>query len=282
MGSVALNNRIVDPVAAPKAVGQIRAVALPNEHGGWSLSLEPAILGLLVAPSWSGVMLSLVGLLAFVTRTPLKVALVDRWRHRRLERTELAERIALIEMILLACLLGLAFALTSQTGWWWPIAVATPLFAIELWYDMHSRGRRLLALLSGPLGIGALAASVVMVGGGSTHLALGAWLAISIRSIAAIFFVRFQLARSKGQDRASSSQTGFVQGLVALIALSAWAVGLLADWASLLPWTVAALVMIIVSIHLVLSRRPVPSPKIVGIQQLVLGIVFVAAAGMAF
>ena len=85
-------------------------------------------------------MLSLVGLLAFVTRTPLKVALVDRWRHRRLERTGLAERIALAELILLACLLGLAFALTPQTGWWWPIALATPLFAIELWYDMHSRG----------------------------------------------------------------------------------------------------------------------------------------------
>ncbi len=271
-----------DPVTAPKAVGRIRAVALPNEHGGWSLSLEPAILGLLVAPSWSGVMLSFVGLLAFVTRTPLKVALVDRWRHRRLDRSVLAERIALSEMVLLALLLGLAFVLTPQTGWWWPIALATPLFVVELWYDMHSRGRRLLALLSGPLGIGALAASVVMVGGGSTRLALGAWLAISIRSIAAIFFVRFQLARSKGQDRASELETGMVQALVASIALAAWLIGPLTESSALLPWTVTMLVMVIVSIHLVLSRLPVPPPKIVGIQQLVMGVVFVVATGLAF
>lgn len=271
-----------DPAAAPKAVGRIRAVALPNEHGGWSLSLEPAILGLLVAPSWSGVMLSLVGLLAFVTRTPLKLALVDRWRHRRLERTGLAERIALAEMVLLGCLLGLAFAFTPHSGWWWPIALATPLFVIELWYDMHSRGRRLVALLSGPLGVGALAASVVLVGGGSTLLALGAWLAISIRSIAAIFFVRFQLARSRGQDRASELQTGLVQALVAGIALVAWLEGPLTNSSSLLPWPVAALVMAIVGIHLVLSRRPVPPPKVVGLQQLVFGVVFVIAAGLAF
>ncbi len=273
---------MADPVTAPKAVGRIRAVALPNEHGGWSLSLEPAILGLLVAPSWSGVMLSLVGLLAFVTRTPLKVALVDRWRHRRLDRSVLAERIASTEMALLAFLLGLAFVLTTHTGWWWPIVLATPLFAVELWYDMHSRGRRLVALLSGPLGVGALAASVVMVGGGSTRLALGAWLAISIRSIAAIFFVRFQLARAKGQDRASELETGMVQALVATIALAAWLIGPLTESSVLLPWTVTMLVMVIVSIHLALSRLPVPPPKIVGIQQLVMGVVFVVAAGLAF
>jgi hypothetical protein len=30
-----------------------RVVALPDEHGGWSLSANPALLGLLVAPSWT-------------------------------------------------------------------------------------------------------------------------------------------------------------------------------------------------------------------------------------
>jgi hypothetical protein len=30
---------------------RLRSVALPSEHGGWGLTLEPAVLGLLVAPS---------------------------------------------------------------------------------------------------------------------------------------------------------------------------------------------------------------------------------------
>ena len=31
-----------------------RVVALPDEHGGWGLTAEPVLLGLLVAPSWAG------------------------------------------------------------------------------------------------------------------------------------------------------------------------------------------------------------------------------------
>jgi len=55
-----------------------RTVVLPREHGGWSLIAEPALLGLLVAPSWAGVALALAGLVAFLARQPLRLFLVDR------------------------------------------------------------------------------------------------------------------------------------------------------------------------------------------------------------
>ena len=32
-----------------------RTVAVPSEHGGWGLTAEPVLLGLLLAFSWSGV-----------------------------------------------------------------------------------------------------------------------------------------------------------------------------------------------------------------------------------
>lgn len=265
---------------APKSTGLVRAVALPSEHGGWSLSLEPAILGLLVAPSWSGVILSIVGLLAFVARTPLKVAMVDRWRDRRLARTILAERILFAELVGLALLLWAAFALSDHQNWWWPLVLATPLFAVELWYDMQSRGRRLIPLVAGPIGIGALAASVVYVGGGSTVLGLGAWLAVSIRAVAAILFVRYQVARVHGRATASPLRTGLVQIGAGLVAIAAWVAGFVPGLTRLLPWPVALLVAIIVGIHFTLSRRPAPAAKIVGFQQLALGIVFVIVAGL--
>ncbi|MGH8978936.1 MAG: YwiC-like family protein, partial [Acidimicrobiia bacterium] len=75
-----------------------RSVAIPDEHGGWGLTAEPALLGLLVAPSWAGVLLAAAAFLAFMVRTPLKVVLVDQWRRRRLPRTRVAARIAAVEL----------------------------------------------------------------------------------------------------------------------------------------------------------------------------------------
>ena len=39
-------------VAAGAPRVRVKTVALPNEHGGWGLLLEPVALGLLVVPSW--------------------------------------------------------------------------------------------------------------------------------------------------------------------------------------------------------------------------------------
>ena len=46
----------------------IRSVALPTEHGGWGFLAEPILPGLLVAPSWAGLLLSLAALAVFLDR----------------------------------------------------------------------------------------------------------------------------------------------------------------------------------------------------------------------
>src|SRR5688572_18693387 len=102
-----------------------RAVAVPSEHGGWGLTAEPVLLGLLVGFSWSGVAIGVATFLAFLVRTPLKLAMVDRRRRRRLPRTRLATRVALVELVVLA---GAVAVAGSAAGWAWllPFAVATP------------------------------------------------------------------------------------------------------------------------------------------------------------
>ena len=85
----------VGPDGGPRAtacstVALWRQVAVPSEHGGWSLTAEPVVLGLVVAWSWPGLALGLAAMLAFVARTPVKFVLVDRWRHRWLDRSRLA------------------------------------------------------------------------------------------------------------------------------------------------------------------------------------------------
>ena len=46
-----------------------RSVAIPSEHGGWGLTLEPVLLGLVVAWSGAGVALGVAAFTAFLVRT---------------------------------------------------------------------------------------------------------------------------------------------------------------------------------------------------------------------
>ncbi|MCC6435634.1 MAG: YwiC-like family protein, partial [Acidimicrobiales bacterium] len=136
-----------DKVAARER-STLRAVAIPTEHGGWSLTLEPVLLGLLVAWSWPGLSLGVAAMLAFLARTPVKLVLVDGWRGRWLTRTTVAAQVAGAELLVLATLVTAA-ALTADARFWWPLLAAAPLVAIELWFDMRSRSRRLLPELAG-------------------------------------------------------------------------------------------------------------------------------------
>ena len=158
------------PAMGPRRPREWRSVALPAEHGGWGLTLEPGVLGLAVAPSAAGLALAVAGLVAFLLRTPVKVALVDRRRGRRLRRTVVARRVAVAEGAVLSALVG--FALWSAgPSWLVPVVLAVPLLAIELGFDVRSRGRRLAPELCGAVGTGALAAAVIVAGGGPAVVA---------------------------------------------------------------------------------------------------------------
>ncbi len=173
-----------------------RAVAVPTEHGGWGLTLEPVLLGLLIAFSWSGCAIGLAAFMAFLVRTPLKLAVVDRRRHRSLPRTRLATRIAGFELVLLA-LLGMVALWSAGAAWLVPVLIAGPLVAVELWFDIRSRSRRLVPELAGAIGIAAVAASITVAGGGSWPLAVAAWMVLAARAVASVPYVRTQIVRSR-------------------------------------------------------------------------------------
>ena len=178
----------------------IRAVAIPSEHGGWGLTIEPGLLGLLVAPSLAGACLALAALVLFVMRTPLELALVDRRRRRRLVRTRLAERVAAIEALLLAALVAVAGITAEDNRWWIPAVAAAPLVAVELAYDIRSRRRRLVPELTGAAAIAAVAAAVVIVGDGEPRLAAGLWMILAARVTTSIPHVRAQISRLHDRD----------------------------------------------------------------------------------
>lgn len=250
----------------------VRSVGLPAEHGGWSLTLEPALLGLIVAPSGAGVALAAAALVAFVVRTPIKTALVDRWRDRRLPRTRVADTLALVELGVLALLLGIA-AVTADGAFWLPLLTAAPLVILALWYDARSRSRRMLPELAGTVGIGAVAPAIALAGGTEGVVAAGLWAIVASRAIASIPFVRLQILRRHERPHrawwSDLAQVVAVVGAVAAAALGA------------VPVLPAVAIGGLALFQLVSSRLPPPQIAVLGAQQIVVGLVVVLITGLA-
>ncbi len=252
-----------------------RSVAVPTEHGGWGLTLEPVLLGLLVAPSPAGVALGVAAFVAFVVRTPLKLAVVDVRRDRWLARSALAAKIACGELTVIVAMA--AFAVWAA-GWSWlvPVAIAFPMVAIEAWFDARSRSRRLVPELCGAVGIGAVVAAIVVAGGESNQLAAALWLVLAARSIGAIPFVRVQIMRL----RRGAGPTG-PSDVAQLAAVAVGTVAVAVDHR-----VAAGLIglVVLVALQAVWARRPPPVAKVLGMTQMGLGIglVLVTAAGVAW
>ena len=244
----------------------LRTVAIPTEHGGWSLTLEPILLGLLAAWSWPGAALGAAAMLAFVARTPLKLVLVDRWRGRWLPRTTVAARVAAVELLALAALVAVA-VLEADARFWWPLLAAAPLVAIELWFDMRSRSRRLLPELAGTVGIGSVAAAIALADSAETGLAVGLWVVVAARAGAAIPYARTQVFRARSRPY-ELWHSDLAQALAVVAVTIAWV-------AEVVPLA-AVIAIMVIALFNVGAVRSAPRPaKIIGLQQMFFGLAVV-------
>lgn len=251
----------------------IRSVAVPTEHGGWGLTLEPVVLGLLVAPSVAGAVLGLAAFLTFLARTPLKLVLVDRHRARWLPRTRRAATVAAAELTVIAVLATIA-GLLGGWRWLWVAAIALPLAGIELWYDARSRSRRLVPELLGTIGVAAAAPAIVVIDDSDDRLAIAVWLLLAARGLGSIPFVRAQIALARRGVTDTRTSDAFQLVSVA-VAAAAVVVDDRALWGAL---AVAALAIA----QIPWARRAPTSIKRLGITQMVIGfaIVGVTACGV--
>ena len=260
------------PVASERSPW--RAVAVPSEHGGWGLTLEPVLLGLLVAWSWPGLLVGVAAFVAFLARTPAKLVAVDLRRDRRLARTGLAALVAAAEVLFLVAA-AVVVTLATGTAWLVPVAVAVPLVAVEWWFDIRSRGRRLVPELCGAVGVAASAAAIAVAGGASGWLAAALWLVLAARSLGAIPFVRAQIVRwRRGVTDVRSSDVAQV------VSVAVAAVAVAAD-GRVVAGTVFVAVLAVLQARW--SRHDPPAVKVLGLRQMALGLALVAvtAAGVA-
>lgn len=211
-----------------------QAVALPAEHGGWSLVLEPILLGLLVAATWGGVLLGLAGFCVFLAHQPAKIIWLDHKRGRAYARTHLAKRFAFLYLGLALLFLALAVWLVGLRPLL-PLTLAVPLMIVFGIYDQRP-GRYWQAELSAPIAFAAVAAAIALAAGWTWPTALALWIVMAARSAPSILYVRSRLRLVKGQP--AQRKRAWLAHLIALLLVAALV------WWALLPAT-AVLAMLI-------------------------------------
>lgn len=218
-----------ETVAESPNRARIKAVALPAEHGSWSLVIEPILLGLLVAPSWAGLAIGAAAFVAFLINQPLKMLLNDIGRGRRYDRTMLARRFVVLYGLILSATLAVAIWLAGPRPFL-PLLLALPFLIIFVHYDRRP-GRSWQAELSAPMGFSAVAAMIALAGGFDLGPALALWAVMIARSAPAVLYIRARLRLIK--DKPAQSGLAITAHALAL------AVVCLLIWAGALPWTAA-------------------------------------------
>lgn len=142
-----------------------RSVALPTEHGSWAFVGEPIILGLILAPTWSGLALCIAVFATFLLRQPLKIYLKDVRQHRRVPRTVIARQFILIYGAILIVAGGIFLSSFPELNILLPLLLAVPLFLTQFIADLRNRSRSLTAELASSLAVGAIAPVLVLMDG---------------------------------------------------------------------------------------------------------------------
>jgi hypothetical protein len=120
--------------------------------------------------------------------------------------------------------------------------------------------------------MGSVAAAMVLAAGQSWNLALGMWLVLAMRGLAAIYYARTQVMRARG------TAVSFAPAYTAEIL----AVGLLAlgAFAGLLPWLSVLALGLLLPWSVYTFARPPVRAKVVGWTQMAFGLLVVISTGI--
>lgn len=177
---------------------KLRPLALPFEHGAWGFLLEPIAVGLLVAPSVSGLLIAIGTVAAFLVRHPLRLAVRDFVQRKRYPRTAVCMLLALAYALIAAAAFAGAIAFAGGRPLL-PLIAVMPLAAMQFVLDVRNHGRALVAELAGAIAAGAAATAIVLAASQPPALAVALWALLAARAVASILYVRCSL---RGEPRA--------------------------------------------------------------------------------
>lgn len=251
-----------------------RSVVLPAEHGAWSLWLEPVLLALMVAPSAAGMLIAILSLASLLIRQPLKIMLVDLRKHKIYLRTRQAAVFASLYGAL-AAIAMFALLWRGESYALIPLLPAYFVAALVVWhYDLAGNSRALTSEVLAAAVMAAFGFSICLTSGWEWKRAAALGVILLARSVPAVIYVRARLRQIKSGD--NDYLFAIALHVIVLCAVLALV------WLNLVPILSAlAVLLLLIRAMYFLGMSTLVSPKIVGIQEVTIGLVYVAlvAAG---
>lgn len=178
---------------------RLKGIALPTEHGAWGFLFEPLLAGLMIAPSFASLWISLLIIGAFLTRQPLKIFLSDWKGKRKLLQTVAAFKFVLLfSSVSLTGLVGSLFLAKPES--FYPFLFILPFGIYQIYCDASKQSRQLLPELTGAIAISSSVAVIGIAGGLPTSIGYALWAVFVARLIPSILYVRNRLRLEKGKD----------------------------------------------------------------------------------
>jgi hypothetical protein len=253
----------------------LKSIALPTEHGGWSFLAEPIVLGLLVAPTWKGFLLGLAVVSLFLLHQPLKIAMKDNLKCRRVTRTQWAERFVLLygglgiaPVLLLVSFNGYGFLL--------PMIIGGIFALVQVAYDARNQSRELVPELAGSIALAATASSIALLAGWLLTSAIMLWVIVAARAVTAIIYVRVRLRMVHGKPHNKSFALGL--HIFALCLFGILAVVKAISFTAI----IAMLILVIRAFKGILHPAPHVTAKVIGLTELAIGIVYILTVSVGY
>lgn len=258
---------VISPTITPKTKLPARSVALPVEHGAWGFLFEPALAGLIIAPSLAAPFILLLVVGAFLVRQPLKFLLGDLRQGRRLPRTALAQRFALIfGSVALTGLLGSLFFAPLKS--FAPFVAVAPLIIYLIAQDVSRQTRELLPELTASFALASSIAAFALADGWSFLPAFALWAIMLARLMPSVLYVRSRLRLEKGKE--FSRFASVASHILALLAVGAfYYLGL----SSILTVLMSVFLAGRAAIGLSPFRKPAKA-KTIGIWEVIYGVIY--------
>ena len=254
----------------------IRAVALPAEHGGWALILEPIVLGLLVAPSLAGLLIGAGTFACFLARHPIKLAVGDRRKPHVLKRTSFADRFALFYLTLAVVFFAFVVANTNKESLL-PLVVAVPLVLVQLIYDGLGHSRKLIPEIAGALAVGSISTAIALAGGWPKATAYALWIIVACRHVPTILYLRVVLSRRRQRQQVTANGPIIAVQLLALLAV------LVLSFLKIAP-VLALVVFVILFVRALIGLfiQAALTPKKLGLSEIAFGAFAVLTIGAGY
>jgi hypothetical protein len=248
----------------------LKSIALPIEHGSWGFVFDPIAAGLLLAPSLAGLFIMILVTGGFLMRQPLKFALADWQQGRRLPRTAIANRFVLVFGGIAG--LGLTGALfTAPAISFVPFVVVAPLAIYLILQDAARQTRNLIPEILAAIALSSSLPAMTLAAGWSIWGSIALWTVMLARLIPSIIYVRNRLRLEKGKE--FSRVTSLASHAAAVLVVGALA------YTGLSPLLVVAVMLFLLgrAAFGMSSFRQVASAKVIGIYEVIYGVVTVLA-----